>query len=60
MESVVDTGDLPALKNLLGLKKKYDAPDPKDFGLKRRPLSCVHCVPCFVKDQHFKNIWLQK
>ena len=31
MESVVDTGDLPALKNLLGLKKKYDAPDPKDL-----------------------------
>lgn len=31
MESVVDTGDLPGLKNLLGLKKKYDAPDPRDL-----------------------------
>ena len=31
MESVVDTGDLPSLKNLLGLKKKYDAPEPNDL-----------------------------
>ena len=31
MESVADTGDLHSLKNLLGLKKKYDAPDPKDL-----------------------------
>ena len=32
------------------------APDPKDFGLKRRPLSCVHCGPRFVKDQHFEYL----
>ena len=31
MESIVDTGDLPALKSLLGLKKKYDAPDPQQL-----------------------------
>ena len=29
MESLVDTGDLPSIKSLLGLKKKYDAPDPR-------------------------------